>query len=899
MIKCLVIVVLVLSASSSSSSMGASEIAKPGCPDHCGGVKIPFPFGFGRPDCYFNRFQGFNGSEAAYRIKCDNTTNPPTPFISDIQSRSYHKILSINVDDHSLRISSKVAFECYTVNSNGFVPSSNLNNNTYRLVPNVWPFNISATRNRLIAVGCDTTARVGDNMFLGDTQDSVGCMTSCQSLDYVGSINGTCSGRGCCQTSIFNTMYKPSVSVGSLANHSLVIFFNPCSFAFVGEVGSYKFSRASLTVSAKEIAKIRVPVVYDWSVDSRNCSDTKKAENGSLLCGGNTRCVDGDDIHWGYRCQCLDGYTGNPYLSRGCQGNIIGGFECQCPKGFHGSATSKDPCIPDPGSAKLLPGLSMGMGSMIGLVILYGIYKLLKKRKEVKEREQYFKKNGGLLLQQELSTNEGTIDRTKIFSRSELEKATDNFNDNRVLGRGGQGTVYKGMSADGTIVAVKKSKTVDEHQLSQFINEVVILSQINHRNVVKLFGCCLETEVPMLVYEFVPNGTLYQHIHHPIEDFRMTWRVRFQIALECAEAIAYLHSSCSSPIYHRDIKSSNILLDEKYKAKVSDFGASRTISIDKTHVTTFVQGTFGYLDPEFFRSSQFSEKSDVYSFGVVLLELITSKKPIFTDTSGEPRGLATEFVELMESNPNQLRDILDTQVLQNCNDEEIDVLAKLIERCLHLNGRQRPTMREVAITLDMVKSGHDEHTNDPIDHGVSIQQGHQTSLANEGLASITSSFTTSSYSMDGEPFEKSDVYSFGVTLLELITSKKPIFTDSFGESRGLATEFVQLMESNPNQLHNILDPQVSQNCSDEEIDALVKLIERCLHLDGRQRPIMKELATALDMIKSQHDEHTNDPIDHRAFIQQGHQASLANEGLASTASSFTTSSFSINVEPLL
>ncbi|KAL8162691.1 hypothetical protein V2J09_014180 [Rumex salicifolius] len=414
--------------------------------------------------------------------------------------------------------------------------------------------------------------------------------------------------------------------------------------------------------------------------------------------------------------------------------NKEGGYDCQCPNGHLGN------------------GICIGVGSMIVFVILFGMYKLIKRRKETKKREHNFKTNGGLLLQQELSANNGAISRTKIFSRMELEKATDNFNNNRILGRGGQGTVYKGMLTDGTIVAVKKSKKVGENQLAQFINEVVILSHINHRNIVKLHGCCLETDVPLLVYEFVPNGTLYQHIHHPVEDFQMTWKVRFQIALECARAVVYLHSSCSSPIYHRDIKSSNILLDGKYKAKISDFGCSRSISIDKTHVTTCVQGTFGYLDPEFFRSSHFNDKSDVYSFGVVLLELITSKKPVFTNISSEPRGLATDFVQLMENSPHQLHGILDTQVLQHCSKEEIEALTKLIEQCLCLYGKQRPTMREVALTLEMIKSRHHKVVNDANEHEITRQEMHvwnddNMSITKEDIY-VDSSTDDSSYLMD-------------------------------------------------------------------------------------------------------------------------------------------------------
>lgn len=244
--------------------------------------------------------------------------------------------------------------------------------------------------------------------------------------------------------------------------------------------------------------------------------------------------------------------------------------------------------------------------------------------KRIKQKEENFKRNGGLLLQQQLSSFDGSLDRCKIFNSKELEKATDYFNVNRILGQGGQGAVFKGMLADGRIIAVKKSEVVDEAKLGEFINEIVILSQINHRNVVKLLGCCLETKVPLLVYEFIPNGTLFGYLHD--QQLPFTWDIRLRIAAEVAEALSYLHSSAYLPVYHRDIKSTNILLDEKYRAKIADFGTSRSIAIDQTHVSTKVKGTFGYFDPEYFHSSQFTDKSDVYSFGVVLVERFNRTK---------------------------------------------------------------------------------------------------------------------------------------------------------------------------------------------------------------------------------------------------------------------------------
>ncbi|MBA0827589.1 hypothetical protein Goarm_012361, partial [Gossypium armourianum] len=348
------------------------------------------------------------------------------------------------------------------------------------------------------------------------------------------------------------------------------------------------------------------------------------------------------------------------------------------------------------------------IGTIFVLLGAWHSHKLLKRRNNTKLKQKYFKRNGGLLLQQQLSNNEGKVEKIKVFTSTELEKATDYYNENRILGQGGQGTVYKGMLTDGNIVAIKKSKLVeekvlDDKKLKQFINEVIILSQINHRNVVKLLGCCLETKIPLLVYEFIPNGTLYDLLHRPNEEFPSTWEIRLRIAIAIANALSYLHSAASVPIYHRDIKSSNILLDAKYNAKVSDFGTSISVALEQTHVTTRVQGTFGYLDPEYFRSNQFTEKSDVYSFGVVLVELITGQKPISSSESEEVvRSLANFFLLSMEE--NALLNVVDPLVMNGNAKEEIVAVAKLAKRCLNLNGKKRPTMTKVAMELEQIRS---------------------------------------------------------------------------------------------------------------------------------------------------------------------------------------------------
>ncbi|VAH86432.1 unnamed protein product [Triticum turgidum subsp. durum] len=350
-------------------------------------------------------------------------------------------------------------------------------------------------------------------------------------------------------------------------------------------------------------------------------------------------------------------------------------------------------------------GVAFGAGIILSVLAGSFAHKKFKHRRSLMLKKN-FEKNRGQLLQQLVSQRADIAERM-IITLDELEKATNKFDKARELGGGGHGTVYKGMLSDLHVVAIKKPKVAIQKEIDEFINEVAILSQINHRNVVKLYGCCLETEVPMLVYEFISNGTLYDHLH--VDGPRsLSWNDRLRIATETARSLAYLHSTASVPIIHRDIKSVNILLDDSLTAKVADFGASRYVPVDRSGITTRVQGTRGYLDPMCFYTGRLTEKSDVYSFGVLLLELLTRKKP-FSYISSEDEGLVTHFYTLFTQ--RKLSEILDPQVLEE-GGREMEEVAAIAAMCIRLRGR--PSMKQVEIKLEGTQASRGHEGGDVI-----------------------------------------------------------------------------------------------------------------------------------------------------------------------------------------
>ncbi|KAL1816972.1 hypothetical protein ACET3Z_019546 [Daucus carota] len=696
-------------ASTNHTIMNVGDFAKPGCQSHCGNLKVPYPFGI-------IKSEGLEGSNCSihsgFDVTCNTSTNPPKAFVQD----SYMEIFDIS--DQELRISNFVAQKCY--DQSGSVDESSyaqvdLSETTYTF----------SDANVFIVVGCDDYANIYQAEY---DYLPKGCSTTCHNAEEVQ--QGECLGTGCCQVSV-NVLKYFDAYLKTYNNHTAnnISSFDSCGYAFLGEKNRFSFRGLSDLRDGgfKKRTKATLPIVLDWVIEeNKTCAQAAQDSNSFACRYANSSCVDvlQGRISGGYRCSCKQGYEGNPYLSPGCKDtnecadpakndcvseetciNIPGNYNCSCPRGYEGDGRKNGSrCVAE--SSKFPVKLFILGTTLACIAFIVGtnwLYCIIKKRKHTQSREEFFRQNGGLLLKQQNSSMDGNVvESTKLFTVDEIKKATNNYASDRIIGQGGYGIVYKGILPDQRVVAVKRSKIMDRSQIEQFINEMVILTQVNHRNVVKLLGCCLECEVPLLVYEFVSNGTLFEHVHNI--DGGMSWlslENRLRIAAESSGALAYLHSAASIPIIHRDVKLANILLDDNHVAKISDFGASRLVSLDQTQVTTLVQGTLGYLDPEYFHTGQLTDKSDVYSFGVVLAELLTGRKPLCMERSPEDRNLATYFITSVKE--NRIFQILEPRALKEGTLEQLETAAQLVKRCLSLNGDDRPTMKEVTMELESLR----------------------------------------------------------------------------------------------------------------------------------------------------------------------------------------------------
>ncbi|CAL9115768.1 unnamed protein product [Musa textilis] len=383
---------------------------------------------------------------------------------------------------------------------------------------------------------------------------------------------------------------------------------------------------------------------------------------------------------------------------------------CFCP---HNSTlgtcppTNEEP-VGHPKNAKIkgiIIGVSAATGAFLLLCTCYLFYKHKKKRRFPPSSKSLSQSSSlkPSLMDPEMGS---ALLQTQVFSYAELEEATNKFDASNKLGDGGFCTVYKGKLQDGRTVAVKRLYENNYRRLEQFMNEIQILSRLRHQRLVILYGCTSHhSRELLLVYEFVSNGTLAHHLHgSPASQDILTWPTRLRIAIETADALAYLHA-VNPPVIHRDVKTNNILLDSNFHVKVADFGLSRLIPKDVTHISTAPQGTPGYLDPEYHQLFQLTDKSDVYSFGVVLFELISSKPAVDMTRNRSEINLANMAITRIQK--GELEQLVDTALGYQSDEvtrKTITMVAEVAFRCLQSDADMRPPIKEVLEVLQAIES---------------------------------------------------------------------------------------------------------------------------------------------------------------------------------------------------
>ncbi|KAK8916262.1 putative serine/threonine-protein kinase [Platanthera zijinensis] len=498
--------------------------------------------------------------------------------------------------------------------------------------------------------------------------------------------------NNCLSLPYYNLSFSLTPFAVSSLNRELVFVYN-CTAAVNGSTeiacldkgsyvylgGEYQVQESKGSISDHCFAAV-IPVLNSPAAEINNYS--KLLADGFLLNWSAPDCSE---------CMRSNGQCG--------YNNITRNFMCICSDRAHWKSCSE-------GSSKtaLIIGLSTAAGGL-SFIIICSICLILFRRWKVQRRRSKLFKRSASFAASNTECELGSSFSSPIFTYDELYEATNGFDASKELGDGGFGAVYKGKLKDGRVVAVKRLYENNFRRLEQFINEVKILSLLRHQNLVTLYGCTSRrSRELLLVYEFVPNGTVADHLHGPLASASLLpWPARMSIAIETADALNYLHS-IEPQIIHRDVKTTNILLDGSYHVKVADFGLSRLLPLDATHVSTSPQGTPGYVDPEYHQSYQLTDKSDVYSFGVVLMELISSKPAVDITRQRSEVNLANLALKMIQR--QELREFVD-KGLGFESDYRVNAMitefAGLGLRCLQSDRELRPGIKEVVDILRKIE----------------------------------------------------------------------------------------------------------------------------------------------------------------------------------------------------
>ncbi|KAM3346410.1 hypothetical protein ACQJBY_020777 [Aegilops geniculata] len=605
------------------------------------------------------------------------------------------------------RVMLPVAWQCFNTTTDDIIESfdGRLNINPAGV------YRISNTANELFVLGCNTIIFTNSGPAAGrrsyPNSYYAGCVTFCN--DSRSARDGACAGIGCCRVDI-----PPGLTDNWMRFYSFThidMEFSPCDFAFIVEKGYYSFQEADLHMGPGASHR-KMPMRLDWAIRDSNVNSTasltcSQAANrpGYTCVSEHSECVDSTNGP-GYFCNCTEGYDGNPYLDKGCTNinecernyscngiyhDTEGSYSCICHSGYDSIGDPKKfPCTSKfPFAARLALGIGLGVFFLVFALLLAFI--MHQKRILAKN----FEMNGGNILKKATGLD--------IFTEKDLNKITRN--NSEPLGKGYFGEVYKGtLSGEAkTSVAVKSFLKVDKERIEEFTEEVMIQVKMNHPNVLKLMGCCLQLDVPMLVYEFAAKGSLRDILHGNIKQ-KLTTELRLDIAIGSAEGLSYMHFQ---EIRHGDVKPDNILLNEKSIPKISDFGLSKLLKLgDK--IAKKVIGCEGYMDPVFRNTGELTPKSDVYSFGVVLLELISRKQIRY----GQSGSLVIEFRHIYETEKSG-RSMFDKEIVTEEDTFILEEIGKLAMRCLKERVDARPDMTEVTKQLvKLRKNTADDAAND-------------------------------------------------------------------------------------------------------------------------------------------------------------------------------------------
>ncbi|XP_047085697.1 wall-associated receptor kinase 1-like [Lolium rigidum] len=690
----------------------------PRCLAECGNKSIPYPFGTGT-GCFLPGFE----------VTCDQTVFPPRLFLVDPSevfqsnlSGNYStqgvshtsvwdnkpdrgkpmEIMDISVSLSEVRISSAVSTDCRKYDSyHSFIQQTTT-------VSYKGSFFIATGRNVLIGVGTNVDAELYQS-YRGSGDTVTRCISEVTDYSVI-STGGPCNSHGCCEASITREAFSMT-AIADKKRDDWPYTDSNCSVAMMVEKGWYKYTPDDVYGDEAYMSKKfqgGVPQILHFAVDRSPCPLEGHLPPPGYGCRSEySSCVQPIQRP-GHFCKCSENYDGNPYIPGGCRDidecalreqypdlrvkypcssggvckNRVGGYDCPCKPGMKGDGKTGTCIEKFPRPAKVALGVIGGV-SIIVVLVLFVLF--LSERKRMRE---FFIRNGGPLLEK--------INNIKIFKEDELKRCTKNYS--TTLGSGAFGVVYKGILEDGKQhIAVKKSKYASKAQIDQFTNEVIIQSRVIHKNIVRLIGCCLEVDVPVLVYEFVSNGNL-EDILHGKSKVLLTMDQRIVIAAESAEGLAYMHSKTTTNIQHGDVKPANILLDDNYIPKISDFGISRLIARGDDKHSEEVIGDNNYMDPVYRETGLLTNKSDVYSFGLVLYELITGIK---ANCCEDGKLVKNHLESYTKNNTTYVRPCI--QLKQDKDTELLQSLAEIASECLYRDVDQRPEMTDVAERIQSIR----------------------------------------------------------------------------------------------------------------------------------------------------------------------------------------------------